>query len=288
MNLASTNSVYLHVYYRRGRKEITGLKMTTQQVSNYEMFDPWAFLNYFKEVNVLHRHTLSLLHEFYKSYGSPPVGLKVLDFGAGPVISYEISAALYASEIVLSEYTEKNREVLQMWLDRDPKAPNWKPFFEYVVQELEGKSKEEAEMRQEELRQVVKAVIPCDITKDSPIDPAYCGPYDVVFSSLCLEAASTSLEEYTEGLIKLAKYIKPGGKLLLQCMSGPAETMFYMVGKEKFFGLSVNEEFLTTTLKKFGFCDITVKNFSRDNPGLNVPTETGNFQNVHFAIATKK
>ena len=98
---------------------ITSLKMTAQQVSNFEVFDPWAYLHSYEEVNVWHRHSLSVLHEFYKSYGLPPVGLKILEFGAGPVISYEISAALYASEIVLSEYSEKNRKVLQMWLDRD-------------------------------------------------------------------------------------------------------------------------------------------------------------------------
>ena len=86
-------------------------------------------LLYYEEVNVWHRHSLSVLHEFYKSYGLPPIGLKILEFGAGPVISYEISSVLYASDIVLSEYWEKNRKVLQMWLDRDPKAPNWKPFF---------------------------------------------------------------------------------------------------------------------------------------------------------------
>ena len=158
--------------------------MASQQVStDFDVLDPWAYLNYYKEVDVWHRHLLSVLHKFYKSYGSPPFGLKILEFGAGPVISYEISAVLYASEIVLLEYTERNREVLQMWLDRDPKAPNWKPFFEYVVQELEGKRKEEATMRREELRRIVKAVIPCDISKDPPIDPTYCGPYDVQFVS---------------------------------------------------------------------------------------------------------
>ena len=262
--------------------------MTSQQVSNFDEFDPWAFLNYYEEVNVWHRHSLSVLHEFYKSYGSPPIDLKILEFGAGPVISYEISAALCASEIVLSEYTEKNRKLLQMWLDRDPKAPNWNPFFEYVVQELEGNSKEEAAMRQEELRRAVKAVIPCDITKDAPIDPAYNGPYDVVLSSLCLDTASTSLEEFAGAVRKLAKYIKPGGKLLLQTVSGSADTVFYMVGKEKFFGLSINEDILTTTLKKIGFCDITIRSFSRDPPGLNIPTEQCNFQSAHFVIATKK
>ena len=59
---------------------------------NYEIFDPWAYLHYYEEVNVWHRHTLSLLHEFYKSYGLPPVapGLKILEFGAGPVRPYQI------------------------------------------------------------------------------------------------------------------------------------------------------------------------------------------------------
>ena len=234
--------------------------MTSQQVSNFDEFDPWAFLNYYEEVNVWHRHSLSVLHEFYTSYGLPPVDLKILEFGAGPVISYEISAALCASEIVLSEYTEKNRKLLQIWLDRDPKSPNWNPFFEYVVQELEGKSKEEAAMRQEELRRVVKAVIPCDITKDAPIDPAYNGPYDVVLSSLCLDTASTSLEEFAGAVRKLAKYIKPGGKLLLQTMSGPVDIVFYIYGWKR--EVLWAEDFLTTTLEKIGFCDITINCFS--------------------------
>ena len=67
-----------------------------------------------------------------------------------------------------------------------------------------------------------------------------------------------------------------------------ADTQFYMVGKEKFFGLSLNEEFMTITLKNTGFGDIAIECFSRDTPGLNIPTEASDFQDVHFAIATKK
>ena len=115
------------------------------------------------------------LHEFCKCYEAPSTGpgLKILDFGAGPIIANVISASLYASEIVLSDYLESNRKVLQMWLDRDPKAPNWSPFFQYVVQELEGRSMVEAAKREEELRQVIEAVIPCDIHNDPPVEQAY-------------------------------------------------------------------------------------------------------------------
>ena len=38
--------------------------------------------------------------------------------------------------IVFGEYTERNREVLQMWLDKEPDAFDFTPFFKYVVQDL--------------------------------------------------------------------------------------------------------------------------------------------------------
>ena len=75
---------------------------------------------------------------------------------------------------------------------------------------------------------------------------------------------------------------------MLQSACGPEDTVYYMVGKEKFIGVSINEEFLTNTLKKMGFCDITIKCFSCDTPELNIPTEECDFPNAHFAIATKK
>ena len=256
---------------------------------DYAKFDPWDYLGFDYETvsDPFHRHSLKLLHEFYKSYGLPPAGLKVLEFGTGPVIIYEISASLYASEIVLSEYTEKNRELLQMWLDRGPDAPDWSPFFECVVQELEGKSREEVAMREEKLRQVVKAVIPCDIHKDTPIEPAYHGPYDVVFTCQCLECACTSLEEFSGAVSKLAKFVKPGGKLVIVTMEGAGDTFFYMVGDEKFVGVSIREETVTAILQQAGFHDITVTHQPRDAPGMADPPEYSNWQTKFFVIATK-
>ena len=256
---------------------------------NYELFDPWDYVEdeYDTVSDPFHRHSLKLMHEFYKSYGSPPAGLKVLEFGTGPVVIYEISASLYASEIVLSEYTEKNRELLQMWLDRDPEAPDWSPFFECVVQELEGKSKEEVAMREEKLRQVVKAVIPCDIHKDTPIEPAYHGPYDVVFTCQCLECACTSLEEFSGAVSKLAKFVKPGGKLVIVTMEGAGDNFFYMVGDEKFFGISIREETVTTMLQQAGFHDIKIKSQRRDTPGIIDSPEYSNWKTKIFAFATK-
>ena len=263
--------------------------MASQQVSrDYEMFDPWAYLEYqYGEVDAFHHHSLQQIHEVFKSYGSPSTCLKVLEFGAGPVIAYVISASLYASEIVLSEYLETNRKVLQMWLDRDPNAPNWSPFFEYVVQELEGKSKEEAAKREEELRQVVKAVIPCDIHKDPPVEPAYCGPYDVIVTSFCLENACNSLEEVSGAVSKLAKLLKPEGKLVIITMDGPGDTFFYMDGDKKVITLSISEEALTTILQHNGFCDITFESQPHDSPEVDFPPEHSDYQTKVISIASK-
>ena len=265
--------------------------MATQHISrNYETaFDPWAYYcQYYKEVTEGHRQPLSLLHELYKSYGSPPASLKVLDFGAGPIPIYEISASLYASEIVFSEYVESNRKALQMWLDRDPNAQDWSPFFEYVVQELEGKGKEDAAIRQEEMRRLVKAVVPCDITKDPPIEPTYQGPYDIIYSSLCLECACDTLGEYAGAVSKLSKLIKPGGKLVLNAVEGHGKFSFYVVGGEKFVSLSLTEEALTAILQQNGFIDIRIQRQTRDTPGVNIPQETDDFVAMLFAIATRE
>ena len=37
--------------------------------------------------------------------------------------------------INFGEYTERNREVIQMWLDKEPDAFDFTPFFKYVVQD---------------------------------------------------------------------------------------------------------------------------------------------------------
>ena len=73
-----------------------------------------------------------------------------------------------------------------------------------MVQSLEGLGEEEVAKRQEDVRTLVKAVVKCDIWMDPPIQSGYEGPYDVILSSLCLECACTSLEEYEVAVTKLS------------------------------------------------------------------------------------
>ena len=105
--------------------------------------------------------------------------MKILDYGCGP---YSISAAPKASEIILADYAEPNREYLKRWLTKDPSAQDWSPYFKYVVQTLEGGSEQDAIKREEMLCSKIRAVAECDIEKEAFIEDAYnkSETYDVV------------------------------------------------------------------------------------------------------------
>ena len=161
----------------------------------------------------MHLFRLKELHEFYQSYPST-AKLKILDIGSGPVIANTISAAPYAAEIVLSEYTEANCSALLQWLNNDPKAFDWTHAFKHVV-DLEGKTEEEVPIRAELVRKVVKAVVLCNANKTPPIPTEYVNQYDIVTDFLCLVSACAPAEDYTAALVRLHIFLKSGGKIVL-------------------------------------------------------------------------
>ena len=62
------------------------------------------------------------IHKFFTQKLSVTTGipLKVLDYGCGPVLAYDVSAAGANVEIVLAEYDETYRNALQDWLALQP------------------------------------------------------------------------------------------------------------------------------------------------------------------------
>ena len=209
------------------------------------------------------------LHKFYQSYKSTASKLKILDIGTGPVIAYAISAAPYASEIVLSEYTEANREALLQWLKNDPKAHDWTSFFKHVVVDLEGKSEEEVPIRAELVRKVIKAVVPCDVNSDPPIPAEYVDQYDIVTDFLCLVSACATKEDYVAALVRLCDLLKPGGTIMLYTGEGkplvPYTPSTYGVGSQTFFDWYLSREFVSKSVEQAGFCDVKIASLTRQD-----------------------
>ena len=222
----------------------------------HDKFNPQDYLREFYKVTD-HLFGLKDLHEFYQSYPST-AKLKILDIGSGPIIANTISAAPYAAEIVLSEYTEANRSALLQWLNNDPNAFDWTHVFKHVVVDLEGNTEEEIPIRAELVRKVIKAVVPCDVNRDPPIPPQYDNQYDIVTDIFCLVSACATTEDYTAALVRLHALLKSGGKIVLYTpeVENTLTPVSYPVGPYKFFDLPLMKDFILKSLEQAGFCEI--------------------------------
>ena len=129
----------------------------------FSTFDAWVYIKeYYGGMDLWHGNALKYLHEFYTSHFERGANLKILNYGCGPIVAFEASAAPYAREIVLADYLEQNRAVVKLWLDKNPSRPDFSPLDRYVVEELEGLGPDEVEARQDAVRRLV-TVCSCDI-----------------------------------------------------------------------------------------------------------------------------
>ena len=82
--------------------------------------------------------------------------------------------------------------------------------------------------------QKIKSVVPYDVNK-APIvqlDAEDLGkPFDVVVTSLCMEASVTSGEHLQKTIVALCKFFKPNGYLF---MNGVLGDTWFIVGEERF------------------------------------------------------
>ena len=225
---------------------------------HHDHFDPKEYLNSYHKpeqgkLQDLDQVILKCYFEFWSKMAK--TNLRILEFGGGPVIRHLIPAAPYAKEIIFAEYTERNRQEVEKWLLKSPDSHDWLPYFKFVVQNLEEKKSEEVAIRESELRKKITHVLPSDIDLKDPVKwpsswPSQAATFDVVTSSLCLEACVTSSEGYRYAIRKLKRYLKPGGCIVLFCI---LDETFYMVGQERFYCFPMSKQLVVETLASEGF-----------------------------------
>ena len=199
------------------------------------------------------------LYNIYQSLGKTNHSLTILDVGTGPSIAHSISAAPYASEIVLSDYAEGSRKVLQQWVDKDPQAYDWTPYFQHIVVDIEGGEEKDVPAREENLRSSIKAIVPCDATNDPPLPTEYMKQYDVVQSFMALECACSTRDDFVPILRRLAKLLKPNGTLIIystERIDSQQPAQYCLEGKW-FKYIRLWPDFILESLTNAGFCDIT-------------------------------
>ena len=211
-----------------------------------DKFDPSKYLQKHAHLGKS-QHMLRCYHSAFQVF---PRQLSVLDYSSGPTLRSAISAATRASEIVLSDYSARNLQFVQEWVEKMPSAFDWNPHFSFVVKDLEGGDDYEVLRRQENARNLIKGFAKCDITQIPPIEDKYNKLYDVVIASYVLESVATTNEEYVALMSRITSLVKPGGYFLLY---GVENHPRYRVGDHTFYTFPVSSSTSKKALEKCGF-----------------------------------
>ena len=175
---------------------------------------------------------------------------RLLEFGGGPVITSLISAAPYVDQITFAAYAESERKEIELWKHGKEGAHDWSSDFKYVVHVIENLARDDTQWHQREelVRKRISNIIACDIFSGNPLLIEQ-EPFEIISTSLCLEAACATMAEYKEGVKKLVRLLRPGGFLLMFIVE--RET-FYMVGEKRWFCLYLTLEQVKEALAEAG------------------------------------
>ncbi|XP_069138949.1 phenylethanolamine N-methyltransferase-like [Argopecten irradians] len=194
-------------------------------------------------------------------------GKRLLDIGTGPCVHTIMSACRHVDDIYLSDYTAQNRKALTDWWKSDKTM--LENITEYILR-MENSGETVAE-RQKTMKGKVRAVLPIDVTQTKPLGTG-CDvtEFDIITSSLCLEAASRTLELYRRHAGNVTPLLKKGGHFIL---NGTLGESWYRVGDKKFASLNLTKEDIESTYVSCGFDVISLKH--------GASSEGGNFSDYH-------
>ena len=221
-----------------------------------DKFDGAAYLRQYAFIE----NSQHMLRCYHSAFQDLPSGLSVLDYGSGPSVRGVISAATKASEIVLSDYSPTCLQLARDWVDNKEGSFNWDPHFNYVVKDLEGGGDDKVAERKEQVRKAVKGFARCDITQEPPIEEKYHKSYDVVISSLVLEAMAKTDNDYFDLVSRMTKLVKPGGYFLLYGIENSAN--YYEVGNHTFYAFPITTTLTKSVLERCHFSLLDVDKFT--------------------------
>ena len=212
----------------------------------YKQFDTKHYLEYFyREPD---HETIPAYQEIFGQFKDK--SLKILEFGGGPSLLQMLIAAPKASEIVFADFVLQNRQEVQQWMQRDPRAFNWRPTIKCILEEEETYGKAAITEREECLRAAISNVVHCDICAESPIEKGFEGPYNLIHSANCLECICKSIEQWSDFVSKLSKLLTPDGVLVLVTDIG--DERIYRAGTIYAKPVKMTEELVMNAINKTG------------------------------------
>ena len=230
---------------------------------DYQKFDARKYLeercpgNEFKEEDPrIHTHWgLRCLHNFYENFHKTwdNSTATLLEFGAGPYIHTMISAAPYVSKIYHTDYLEECRREALLWKNKDSKAYDWSPYFQYILHTLEGQSGADAvSNRQELVRSKFQDSFFVDMKSGDPLLdlPSHLGTFDIIYTGFCIESVTSTLEEYKGVIKRLFSLLNPNGYLVMLVNQGCS---WFTVNEVKYSSLPIRINEVLAILEEVGF-----------------------------------
>ncbi|KAK6165386.1 hypothetical protein SNE40_022322 [Patella caerulea] len=185
------------------------------------------------------------LHDVFKTGNVK--GTRLLDIGTGPVPHSVIPAVPFVQDIYLTDFSTVNRKYLHDALYGSGKQ-DFCSIFEFL-EKLSDKSQPWINLS-DELKAKVCGIFPCDLLQEDIFGGSYFPLFDVITTSLCIDAAAPDVETYGKIAKKISKYLNIGGHLVIVNVLGGT---YYFVGEHKFFSLDISENEVKSCWKVAGF-----------------------------------
>lgn len=224
------------------------LRRTSAGYASFETeWRPHAYLSeYYSTVDPDERRTIAY---FVDAFARIEPGQRVLIYGVGPTLHHVFLAAEKASEIHLAEYLPDNLREIELWLARDPRAHDWRPFVRYTLQceGAEAPSDADVAAREELVRRKITRLLAADLRRPAALGPGAADPYDVVVSAYCADSATGDRTQWQVFMQRICALARPGGMLLIAALR---DTSFYLVGGKMFPSACLSERDLYAALER--------------------------------------
>ncbi|KAL5505881.1 hypothetical protein EMCRGX_G007420 [Ephydatia muelleri] len=219
---------------------------------SYDKFDAKCYLQHYFELAAVG----AKLHQYVSLFSQfPDDSMTMLNYGGGPDLLPLLYAAHKIKGYVHADYAPNNLREVENWTTGDPSAFNWQRHLGYCL-ELESRG-ESVERREKRMREVIKAVVHCDMMAEQIIRKEYQGPYDYVICSGVLDSVCQSTESFSTAVKRLSDLVKVGGYLHIEMSYGTDENKCsgcYEVGGIVYKTvLSVTKAQIIDTIKAQGF-----------------------------------
>ena len=170
------------------------------------------------------RWVIKKTYEIYKKRGLKG---KLLEIGGGPTVYQLLSPSLYVDDITFTDLSIDNLQRVQDWINSDDNN-SWSLHADLVAsltsQEYSSKSVEKL------LKNKIVNLKVLDIAalEFSDIEESF----NVVSSAFCIDVASKDLDQFFKNIMKIHKFLKPGGAAILIFA---LNCEFYRVKKTKYY-----------------------------------------------------